>query len=226
MKKKILLIGMIFLFTGCTTNYNLTIDNNTLREKVEINIPSNLSDKKKDKIDDFFSYDLEAFTDVENGTNELYNIKKAFVDNGYIYQINHDFLLDEFANSKIVNDCFSDFQYKNADEYIAIKASGKFACRYDNKKVNINITTDRYVQEQNADSNEGNTYTWTIDSSNENNANIEMMIYKNIPSKTTEVKSSGPLALFKNIFITVFLIVFAGLSGFGINKLLKKIDSV
>ena len=134
----------------------------------------------------------------------------------------HDF--DKFGNSKVINDCFDDFQFKNTDEFIAIKASGKFSCMYDNNKININITTDKYVSSNNASKVVNNTYSWEINNFNKDNVNIEYMMYKNYPSKNEVVSKEG--SLLKNIFYTILLfVIFIG-SAFGINIVLKKIDII
>ena len=224
MKKNILLLGLVLIFTGCSCDYNLDMSGDKINEELNLNIPASLSSSKKDEIDKLFETNLDVYTDYENGSGEVYNINRSFVDNGYIYKLKYDHDFDKFGNSKVISDCFDDFQFKNTDEFIAIKASGRFACMYDNNKININITTDKYVSSNNASKVVNNTYSWEINNSNKDNVNIEYMMYKNYPSKNEVVSKNG--SLFKNIFYTILLfIIFIG-SAFGINIVLKKIDRI
>ena len=95
---------------------------------------------------------------------------------------------------------------------------------YDNNKININITTDKYVSSNNASKVVNNTYSWEINNFNKDNVNIEYMMYKNYPSKNEAVSKEG--SLLKNIFYTILLfVIFIG-SAFGINIVLKKIDRI
>ena len=207
MKKNILLLGLILIFTGCSCDYNLDMSGDKINEELNLNIPASLSSSKKDEIDKLFETNLDVYTDYENGSGEIYNVNRSFVD-----------------NSKVISDCFDDFQFKNTDEFIAIKASGKFSCMYDNNKININITTDKYVSSNNASKVVNNTYSWEINNSNKDDVNIEYMMYKNYPSKNEVVSKEG--SLLKNIFYTILLfVIFIG-SAFGINILLKKIDRI
>ena len=98
--------------------------------------------------------------------------------------------------------------FKNTDEFIAIKASGKFSCMYDNNKININITTDKYVSSNNANLVNKNTYTWKIDRSNRDDVSIKATIMKNMADKEVE-----PKVIFKNVFkaIMVFLLICGGI---------------
>ena len=99
MKKNILLLGLILIFTGCSCDYNLDMSGDKINEELNLNIPASLSSSKKDEIDKLFETNLDVYTDYENGSGEIYNVNRSFVDNGYIYKLKYDHDFDKFGNS-------------------------------------------------------------------------------------------------------------------------------
>ncbi|MEG0576918.1 MAG: hypothetical protein RR500_03610 [Bacilli bacterium] len=220
--KKILLLLSVFLITGCSTKYNLEIKKDKLNEKIEINVPTNLSTEKKDELEKIFKNKIPTQTNTESLDIENYKVNKEFNKNGYKYIMTHQFKTNEFYNHGLLNDCFETFQYKETKSSIAIRAQGEFKCLYDNKNIKVAIKTDNYVSSNNANKIEGNQYIWNIKKEKDNNISL-------VVSKDIIVPKKGKTTIFdtiKNSIITILLIgsLIAGM--LLINKIMKKLESI
>lgn len=178
MKKKIIILLSILLLTGCTVNYNLEIDDNTLKEKITGTVIKEESkqDSKATDISTIYSIINEEQKPIYN-KEELY--QKTLKDNGnnIDYTFSYNYTMKDFVNSTIINTCFENHEIEELDNYYSIRLSGNFYCLY-SKKVNISVTSNLEVASNNADKIKDNTYIWTID---KNNTDIELVVDKNTP---------------------------------------------
>ena len=192
-KKLIILIILLLSVTGCTTDYNLTIEDDYITENIVATIPSS-SVNKKSKSKKIES-DNQAIPFIKNPQyvfNEkdgiTYN-KKVELDksNNYIVNLYYKYTFNDFLKSKAYNNCFQE-SYINKDENgnIPIVFKGKFYCLYGDK-LNINITSSRKVLGNNADIVNGNTYTWIIDNNNLDNTNIQILLSKDKISNSSNI---------------------------------------
>ena len=169
--KKYLILMIILDLTGCTTEYNLTFDDEIIKEQVIINV-----DTQKN-LDELKSMDIKAISDAHS--THSYKVtyeekKKLRAIYSYTYNLNN------INRAAYLNQCFDSFSFikRGTDDYIFSTSTG-FKCinfsYTDMPSVKVTITTNRRVSESNADNVERNTYTWHI---NENNAN-DKRIYIN-----------------------------------------------
>lgn len=181
MKKRILLIATILLFTtGCTCEYNLTIDNNVYKEEIILigktldEISSFENDWKVPIDKDIYNLGLDPSSKIPE-QNDLYNYKLR----GSRLTFTYDFTRNQFENSSAVSNCYNKLTVSNYENSIVISTSQKALCFEEYPtltNVKINITVDKKVTSNNADSRNGNTYTWNINKNNASNKSINIVL--------------------------------------------------
>ncbi len=195
MRKLILLFVSVFVLTGCSVQYDLEIDKDTISEDMKVSILNTETDRNT------FLNQVNIPMKVYSDKNEYYDVKNDDNDGNFnvVYSYKHDF--SNYENSTFLNKCYQSHVIKNSNDYISISTDEKFNCIIleDDlfaSPVTINITTKLKVISNNADKVSGDTYTWIIDESNYLNKpiNIEMKI----PSDKTALVSQT-----KNTFIMI-----------------------
>lgn len=182
MKKRIIvLIIMLLLTTGCTCEYNLNIDGNTYKEEInilgtnseEINNFNNDWKVPVDK-DEYNNISGEPGTEIKtNGDTYTYKIS----GNNLIFS--YDFTRNRLNNSTAISNCYDKATVKSYENSIVISTNNKVSCfdKYPTlTMVKVNITTDKNVTSNNADSVNGNTYTWNLTKNNSSDKSINMII--------------------------------------------------
>lgn len=160
--KKILLIMLTMLFlTGCTVNYNLEIDGDNLNEVITGNVTKKEyevkeTDNGENLIYALFNNDQNALFDEESPYLRTLEDKGKTIDYNFSYLYNYN-----FDRSTIINTCFEYHMVDETEDYYYIKLSGKFYCMYSDK-ININVTSNNAVLENNAMKVDGNVYSWVI----------------------------------------------------------------
>ena len=179
MKKKSLLIFVILLFTtGCTCEYNLTINNDTFNESVQ------LIGENSEEITSFnnkweIPVDKNEFNrpgDTESNPSVGGTYKYNLSNSNLVFTNN--FTIENYSDSSAVSVCYKTLKVGRYDSSIIISSSNEVDCfnRYPTlNKVTINVTIDKPVISNNADSVNGKTYTWHINK-NDNNKPINIVI--------------------------------------------------
>lgn len=204
MKKIIIVLISLLLLTGCTIDYNLVIDKDSIKEAITGTAYKEEYEVREEdtSLNLFYTFINEDVNPLISG-NGLYTKDIKEIDNGINYK--YDFIYkNNYDKSKIINSCFENNNVKETDTYYSIELSGEFYCLYSDK-ININVISNYVVLENNAKEVNGNKYSWVIDDSN--NVNISLNISKEVkyeePSKTK----------FISTFQLVGLIIFAVLTG-------------
>jgi len=213
--KKILFTAIICLFlTGCTLNYNLEITDNTFEETITGNVLNSELVNDDDATDiNNYDYFLSIHQPVFKNDNSIfYNKTLNNTTNGIDFEYTYSFNENNFMNSRILNECFDNYNFKVEDNKYYIQLSGQFKCNYVNTK--ISLTTDYKVLAHNADNNNKNTYTWTIEKDNSQDVDLFISIDKS--------ETNNNFSLGWNIFKTIGLIILLLLSGTCIYMLKKK----
>lgn len=174
MKKIIILLLVVFLITGCDVRTNITINKDlSVREEVRMTGTSNF----------FANYYKDLPITIVNDMLNTGNRKEMLTNNGYKYEINQDerypaviavknyASVDDFTEHTIFkNQYFTNFETITKENLITIKANGfkkydQDPEYYEIEKSSINIKVPYVVTENNADSYNAstNTYTWNID---------------------------------------------------------------
>ena len=211
MKKRLLiLIALIFLITGCSTEYNVVIDDNYIKEEIvttinDEDIPTQTEEEKADEIelDDeitpFIKEDQYPFDDE----HDKYEKKVYRKDGETIVKLTYNYLYDEYTRSKAYS-CFDNHKISNVDGALDIEFSGGFYCLMGDS-VTINLFTDKTVTETNADKVNGNKYTWLITDENADNASIVLKTKSNVKTNNIMVFLISFLAVFLVIAVVLYL---------------------
>ena len=170
MKNKIIILLSLLLLTGCTVNYNLEINKDTLNETITGTVTKEESSQESN------ATGLSTVYSIIN-EEELYQKDLKESGNNINYTFKYNYNIEDFVNSTIINTCFENKEIEEIDNYYSIKLSGNFYCLY-SKKINIAVTSNLKVASNNADKIKDNTYIWTID---KNTTDIELVVDKNTP---------------------------------------------
>lgn len=242
MKKRILsLIILLLLLTGCTCEYNLTIDNNVYKEEINLTGEnneenSNINNKWKVPVD---KDEYNKGGDPESNSyisGDIYEYKVT----GNILKFNYDFTKSTYPNSSAVSNCYDKLTVLNYENSTVISTSSKATC-FDEypllTSITVNIKVDKPVTSNNADNVNGNVYTWNITKDNHDNKPINIILENsniNDDNPNSNTPNSNPnnnnpnndeqkkendytLYIFSGILLIVMLTVY-----FIVNKISKK----
>lgn len=172
MKKKILvLIGLVLLTTGCNATINVNIDKDSVNQKYIINMDSSeLSNGtvyktiEQNLLDKEFDSEVLSYFTINNNINS--NPLKA----------SKSYELASYTWDTLIARCYDNQSIIYENNVLKINASG-FNC-YDKynilNNVNINVTTNYKVVNNNATKVDKNTYIWNINKNNLSNINMEV----------------------------------------------------
>lgn len=222
MKKRIIVLVISLLFmTGCTCEYNLTIDNNTYKEKIIFSGTTN------DEINYFKNeWTIPVDKDEYNNISGEPGSKIEINSDIYQYQLignnltfNNNFTRSSLNNSTAISICYDKVTIQNYEDSIVISTSSKVQCfnKYPTlTNIKIDITTDKPVKKHNADSVNQNTYTWNISKNDSESKSINMIINNRSEESSSEnepnqkenknIKKDYSLYIFCGILLIVILI--------------------
>lgn len=233
MKKSILIILMLLLLTGCTCEYNLTIDGYSYKEEVIIT-GENSEEKSSFNQEWAVPIDKEVYDMAGDESTELSDIKTET----YNYNINsdnikfyYDLSRNEMINSTAVSICYDKLNITNYDNTTIISTSSKNKC-FDEYQtltnIKVNIKVDKPVISNNADIINGNIYTWNITKDDTKSINLVLNnekvedneIIDNKPQQKPK-KKDYTLYIFCGILLIVMLSAY-----FMFNKLKNKNNDI
>lgn len=172
--KKIILIIISILVVGCSAEYNIVLDEKSIKEELDVYI----SEKEYNSLDEMTIANM--IMDFERGY-EFYNKEDLLESSsklGYKYKYNNSY--EYFASESQAARCYENIKIDIKDT-IRIETSEYFECYdlYDNlDELTINIKTKNKVLNNNADKVKGITYTWNINKNNYQNKPIIIEINK------------------------------------------------
>lgn len=206
MKKKVLIFISIILFTGCTANYNLEIDNDSFMET--ITFPMLKSETSYDEVNE--QKEIEVFATTDSEEKKVYDSNITEDTNYYYlnYTYKHD--ITSLKKNYFINRCYDNFEVDETDDEIVLSTDDQFNCIYMDDgagldSAQINITTKLKVLENNADKVSGNTYTWNIDAGNYQNKPIKIKVKRDFDVKSSLKKNEA--SYFSGIIALSILIV-------------------
>ena len=193
------LILIIFMMCGCTAEVNLEISDSKIKESVDITFYQDAI-YTKDIIKASFRnyipiYARDVIVDAEEDrpfpNTKYYEKTETDLGNGYRFNYSYDFNINEYEEARTIKDGFRSYNVSVDQDNgnISISTDNNGLLYFDDypllEEVRINIRTNYLVEENNADSVNGNTYTWIFDkdtkksinmlintSTNDNSANI------------------------------------------------------
>lgn len=204
MKKTLFLITTCLLLTGCTINYDLEITENNFKETISGTVLNSEIEKDDDGTDTGpYLYFLNSEQTVfHNNENIFYKKTKNNTDKGIDFEYSYTFNENNFVNSRILNECFDEYNFEKKENKYYISINGKFKCNY-TKTTNINIKTNYKVTAHNAKENKKGVYSWTIDENNMNDLQLFISIDKTKNANSNQLNWSS----FKTIGLIILLIL-------------------
>lgn len=233
MKKRIsILLILLLLTTGCTSEYNLTINDNSYHEEIILTSSSSseLADFNKDwqipvDKDDYNSINVDPSTQVEIDNPYKYNLS------GNNLTFYNDTTISGIASSTAISSCFNQVTIKNYQDTIIISTSSKVTCfdKYSGlTSIKVSITLDKPVKNHNADSVSGTTYTWNINKDNYQDKAINMVIMNEQTENPIKSNSSSNETVKKEkdytLYIFCFVLIITALFTYYIIKKIKEKD--
>lgn len=213
-KLKILILFLVLLLsTGCSVDYNLTIDELNAIEDFSLYVDNNSSNTAM--INDMYQRQTESFFNQDTDDSEYYEVKKGLTKDKKSLFLNfrYNYPLKKLQNSNAISECFYNKSVTKDQEYITLNTSKGFDCIYKDtdlqiEDLTINIKTNLKVVETNSDKVKKNTYTWHIDKDNYQEKNIYMKISYTEENREKSVISEY-LAIPIVMIVTVLLIFVA-----------------
>lgn len=227
--KTFLLIITILFLTGCSCEYNLTINDNNYKENINI-----IADNEEEI--SYINYNWKIPTDKDEynlvgdtSTNQSY--KSDLYDykiNNNILTFDYNFNKSSYKNSSAVSVCYDRLNIENHKNALIIATSIKANCFEKQpglNKITINITVDKEVISSNSDEINGKTYTWYITKNNYSNKSITLTLSNeekkeqdnnineqnntsNKKNNDIEKKSDFSLYIFSGILLIIMLSVY------------------
>ncbi len=188
--KKCVIVLAIILLTGCSSKYELKVNGQKLKENISFQI-------NKDKIDynsntSFFdpTASLYSFTYIDqflktdqqalvNHSNEFY-VKKIDDREHYIdVVLSYEYNMSNYQNSNLLATCFDNPEVSFDGDNLYVHLIGRFSCLFDRDgQVEVVISSNNRVLQNNGNRKGLNKYTWIIDKNNSDNVNIEFKVAK------------------------------------------------
>ena len=164
--KYFILVFSILLVTGCSSNYDLNIDTESIDEKITLN----MSKKEYEENYDTITANKSVFDD----NSAFYNIEVINnIDNflvTYTYSYNHE----DYFNSLNLNSCFNEINRDINGSIETISLTGFKCLQGDNLRV---IVDSKYkIYNSSAHIVNGNKNIWDINDDNKDNINISFIV--------------------------------------------------
>ncbi len=219
MKKLLVIIGGLFLLTGCTAEYNLTIDNlDDFKEKLTLETTEDNIDYENVK--NYYwphpiDYEVTGYSEVPEEMDGInyYHFNNGTDLNKAWFSYDYDLNKSEFLKSGIIHNCYNKVNLTTTDEGITLRTSENFGCfsKYPPlEMVTVNIMTPLKVISHNADSVNNNIYTFNITKADQNNRSIEM-VFENTEVKNAQRESDKLKFIIACLVIGGFLALTFGL---------------
>ena len=164
LKYLILIITCCFIGTisvnASSITYNLNIDKNLeFKEDVVYKVKNSELDNSGNY--DFLTSVVNDKIYFDNNKSVKYKKTKSYSNGVYTVHLKNDYSYLFLSGSRILNECFSSFDFDIDDEdYLYFNSSSPFYCTKRADTITVNVTTDLKVSSHNANTFSGKTYTW------------------------------------------------------------------
>ncbi len=183
-KELFLLVFVIILCTGCTSEIYYNFGEDGIDSKITIKYNANEYTKYVNDTDEgllidrtYTNYQVKTGSEKlfdENKINSFANMDTYKYDgkltqnnNDFIYEYTYKYKYDEFKNNNIFNNCFSIKYIRDDDEAYYYSLSGYYTCRYV-EGMQFKIEAKDKLLNTNSKNVNGDTATWTIDQEDNN----------------------------------------------------------
>lgn len=219
--KIIILICSIFLLSGCSVEYNLTIDESTMEEDINAIFDKATESEIANRME---KIRRTSYYNLDTRENEYYTFKRSEDENNIILNYNYIYTSNNLYKSEAVSRCYYKRIVNVTDDYITIDTDDQVSCLYkDGEKqidnIIVNIKTDLPVVSNNADDVKNNNYIWYINDNNYTNKPINIKIKKEPNEEYFNIDNIS-------ILIVVITIIILGIITFFIIRIKHKKNNV
>lgn len=220
MKRKILFLLFVILLTGCSATYDLEISDKSIDEVTSIIGNSNYVNNNLYKYYLEKPVPLSKEAPIQSESDEKlesveYYDKEDLSNNGIVGlkfsgKFNNDIFIDD---SYILSFFVGDYNIKKNNNEIEISVPTNFKAFKqfnDLENVTVNIKSKYKVKEHNADSVNGNVYTWNITRDNYNKEELKMILNKKgiFNSSVDKDNSMFVFTIVISILVAVLLVIY------------------
>lgn len=179
--KKVVLIIIVFIVSGCSADYNLLVTSNQkIKENLKLFMENDQLPENVVSIKEYFNNQIDSYSDLDEylGYNFDYKIGKK-VSHVQVEKWHPTF--ESYQNSNIYNEVFENISIIENSEYITFETVGRYL--YSNMfaepemvdpdyvmgDINVKIRLHNKIIESNADNfdEKNNTLEWSITSQDE-----------------------------------------------------------
>lgn len=214
--KKMLLLFLLVMLTGCDITYNLELDdkfteNIIIKERI-------VEGQESDELRMNLSIGEPLYHDSKS--ENKYEIKKTVDDGVMTLSANGVFPFDNSHSNAIYTACGEYKLDQNGDKVKIVASDFKLFDIYPPlDSFTVNIRSKKKVLKSNADKVKGNTYTWVITKDNYSNKTINLTYLQNDYSLFDDPLFKFGLVLFIIVVICSLAYVFIKARFLKINKL-------
>ena len=204
--KKLVLLIVIFLISGCSVDYNLTInEDKSFIESITILQPNSLWGSSKEEIAEQLHWAL-VFAKDETEPAHFYDQEKILGGSSSGAKFSYKFGDDEFnSQSAFLKNCFSSHDvlflnnklYLNAIEFKCYNLLG------DNYDLRININVKGKVISGNYSSQNGNIYTWNL----KENDNVSIDLIVDLTKEEAQSTTINNVIIIGIITVVIILLI-------------------
>ncbi len=202
--KVFILLLFLFLLCGCDATVNVNISNGSIKEDVVIVAFPDESYTTKERLNAAFRDYFPAFynntvadeePDEKKSGVQYYEKSVADIGEGSRYEYKYNYTIDNYIGSSTVKNAFRSVLFDKPDNGKKLRFSTDvngllvFNMFPSLDSVKINITTDYPVLENNADSVNGNVYTWNFDK--DTKKGINLVLENKVPEVNEDEKSNN-----------------------------------
>ena len=193
------------MLTGCDIEYNLTIDNDSFDEKIVLSILK--QDTSFENMTDYLKNKIPISN--ERYETKFYEPSIDVHENSYDLVYDYSYDLDSFKNGFFVNNCYTDISIVEDGNILNISSGKDFRCLSpDNGLIadsaKINIKTKLEVLDNNADSVNGNTYTWVFNKDSKKNINMVIDTTETLEERDSR-RSTNTMIIFSIVLVIVVI---------------------
>ena len=204
-KKLVFILLLCFVcISGYTTNYEVVV-NDTISEKIELNIFQDDKEKSNSPAMSFITTNQYALINQEE--NAIYDKQLEELSGRTKVNLTYNYSYKQFKNAKYLNTCFDATTYINKTNYLYFRGYNGFYC-LSQKELRIKVTTDKLVMKHNADIVEDNSYIWKVTEENASDFEMEIQISNNKEEKpASEIKIMGIFKIIIGIIIGIAIVI-------------------
>lgn len=191
MKKIVGLLLILVMVTGCSEDYKLKINQDSISEEINFSIGDNDTEKAVLINELFRITDINYENESDMGEFVIDRLRNDNLGVGYDIDdfytktvdgdditLSYTYKEDDYNNSNVFNSCFGDTYFESDDNYYVINGDNQFKCLVKDK-VKVVVETDYRVIDSNADKVIGNKYVWYFTKDN----NLEHDLYIQVSKK-------------------------------------------